>query len=502
MAQGNPSIKSLNKLPFWNHINRKKSRLRNLLYSVVLSILSSSLSFAQTPTSPSTQTFTPISVGSILDEQSNPNNLPKQGKNNSANGITADDIIRQQNESNAKRMGGVKPQVPPVDTQLLHEYILTQAKQTNQSKSAIQLDILQEIINEDLPSIAEEETVQRLKLTMNYINAFEEIQKMQQDSIPFSLKKAVYLIENAYFDNTMPYSVYMKNIKIKTDVLKTLMRREKISSNNNLGKNYLIQKLYSEKVVEYKEGKVSHIHDPYQYDFEDYLAEKDWSKMFVSKLLANGKGQCHSLPLLYLIFAEETNTKAWLSLAPEHSFIVFSDNSKKTFYNYETTNGNAVSYDWIMESGYINTEAIQNHIYLDTLDQDGLIATLLSDLVMGYTRKFGYDLFIETVIDEIIRIKPNSIQGQMLKADILVLIAKTEIQKNGNPPIEQLRLYPSAFIAYTKLLEQYDLIDNLGYVQMPKEKYEQWLTLLNDAKHIQEKELLNTKITSNAKETN
>lgn len=481
-------------------MNIQPKHLLIALLTITLVLLSNKM-YSQV-SSPKSVAFNPIATNKKQIVQSQTINIDPSQNYQPPMGMSADDVIRQANYQMMQHMGFSPPVIPPSDPIERHKFIIEGYKKSMESKGARQRAMVQEILNEDMPTIEQLETAERLKLTAHYRKAFSEIQKMQQDSVPFSLKRAVYLIENAYFDNTLPYSDYAKNIKIKTDGLKVLMKREKILPSNNLGKNYLIQKLYSEKVVEYKDGKVSRVHKPYQYDFEDYTGESDWTKMFVSKLLATGTGQCHSLPLLYLILAEETNTKAWLSLAPEHSFIVFSDNAKKTFYNYETTNGNSVSYDWMMESGYINTQAIQNHIYLDTLSKDGLIATLLADLVMGYTAKFGYDTFIETVSDEIIRIKPSSLQGQMLRADIMTLIAKAETKRNGNPPLEQFQLYPNLYKAYTQLMKQYDLIDNLGYVKMPKEKYEWWLSSLNDAKHTQEKQALKTKIKNDVKTTN
>ena len=280
------------------------------------------------------------------------------------------------------------------------------------------------------------------------------------------------------------------------------MKNEKISENNNLGKNYAIQKLFSEKITEYKDNKLYKTYNPFGYDFEDYTGLEDWSKMFVSKLLSTGKGQCHSLPLLYLILAEEINASAWLSLAPEHSFIQFSDNRKSLFYNFETTNGNSVSTDWIMESGYINTQAIKNGIYLDTLGKRELMSTLLADLVMGYTTKFGYDEFVFTMVDSLLATNPKSIQGQIFKADLLALKTNQALQKVGNPPIEKIKEYSEANVYYTDLMKQYEIIKNLGYMQMPSEMYNEWLLSLNSEKNKQEKQKLQTSIISNVKKNN
>lgn len=437
-----------------------------------------------------------------------PNQTVPHNNNNNQNhqhpttpmGATGQDIINQTNRQAMQNMGYNPPVVPPSDPTLRHQFILQQAQLANQTKQARQLAEIITLLNEDLPTIYDAEEAIRFHNTKHYRQAFSELLEMHNGKRPFSLKEAVFIIENAYSDNTLDKSDYLKRIKIKIDALKMLMKKEKISENNNLGKNYIIQKLFSERIVEYKDTVVWRVHKAYQYDFDDFLGEADWSKMFVTKLLKTGKGQCHSMPLLYLIFAEEINAKAWLSLAPEHSFVIFNDG--RTFYNYETTNGNPVSYDWLMESGYINSMAIKNRIYLDTLGQDGLMSTLLADLIMGYTDKFGYDNFMASMVDTLLSIYPKSIQGQIFKADLLVLETKTNLRKVGNPPVEQIPKYPEAHKSYSTLMQQYDFIDGLGYIQMPKEKYSAWLASLNNEKHKQENQKLKTAIIRNAKASN
>ncbi len=99
-------------------------------------------------------------------------------------------------------------------------------------------------------------------------------------------------------------------------------------------------------------------HKAFEYDFKDYLGEKDWSKMFVSKLLKTGSGQCHSMPQYYLMLAEAMGTEAFLALAPNHSYIRFIDDEGK-LRNIELTNGMFSTNTFLLESGYIKSEALQ-----------------------------------------------------------------------------------------------------------------------------------------------
>lgn len=410
-------------------------------------------------------------------------------------GGTANDVFRQNQNAANQRMGYEPPVVPPSNPVLTHQFIFQQAQKTSREQQ--QLPEVQKLLKKDIPVYPV--NAERLNTTRNYHQAYQALVDMQNGIQPFSLKQAVFLIENAWHDNSLNYEEYITNIEQKTAALTVLMKTEGIEPSNQLGKNYLIQKLLTERVTEYRNNTAYRVHQPFVYDFDDYMGEKDWSKMFVTKLLKTGKGQCHSLPLLYLILAEETETQAWLSLAPEHSFIMFSDQQNRSFYNYETTSGQIVSENWLMESGYINTTAIQNRIYLDTLSRKDLMATLLADLIMGYTNKFSYDNFVISMVENLLAFSPNSLQGQMFKAEILAIKTKMSLQKAGNPPVEQLSNYPEAQASYTALLRHYDYIDQLGYVEMPKEMYEQWLASLETEIRKREQQSLKNQLIKDAK---
>ena len=207
----------------------------------------------------------------------------------------------------------------------------------------------------------------RLIQESRFKNAYAELYRMYVGSQPFRIKRAVFITENAYLDRQMTYDEFNSQIAYRVKLLDSIMRKEKIA-NNDLGKNFAIQKLYSDGI--YNKGIL--IHPPFTYDFNDPFGDNDRTKPFVIKLLAKGNGQCISMPLLYLILAEELNAKAWLALAPEHSFIVFKDCINGHSYNFETTNGHITSDNWVMASGYINAN-----------DMDSLNSWLLNPAEWG-----------------------------------------------------------------------------------------------------------------------
>lgn len=318
----------------------------------------------------------------------------------------------------------------------------------------------------------------------SYKMAFEKLLRMDPNS--FSITKALFLVESAYDEKgKLTYEQFMQSINKGAAIVKQLLKREGLSDKDSLALNYGIQKLFRQTNSYYdSKTKQTYCIAPIKYDFEDYRGEKDYSKMFVSKLLKTGSGQCHSMPLLYLALAEALNAKAWLSLAPQHSFIQFRDKNNN-LVNFETTNGNIVSSNWLTQSGYINAMALKNHTYMDTLSQRNLYSQMMADLLLGYMHKYGYDRFAEQVRRQVLAINPNNLTARIVDANIKTQIAMQKINAAGKPKEEDLPKYPDAYKAYQAMQAAYAAIDNTGYQDMPKELYQRWLKSVEKEKKSQ-----------------
>lgn len=346
-------------------------------------------------------------------------------------------------------------------------------------------DLLGEL-NQDVNKKSASSSVNNV-ITENYQHAVAQLQEMVfLNNNTFSITDAIFLTENTYFDQKLSLVWFTNIIKSKVELCKDIMRKEKLDSSNNLSKNYAIQKLFSEKIDHYdiKTKKVKSV-TPFTYDFDDYKGDRQWENMFVSKLLFTGKGQCHSLPLMYLVLAEYLDAKAYLSLAPEHSYIQFYG-KKGNAYNFETTNGKLVSDSWLMQSGFINTNAIHNKTYMDTLGRKKLIASLMTDLILGYIYKFGEDHFTDETSGKIKQLDPDNLNILMLEANKLTSSTMKMIRAVGSPPLEKLSEYPAIYQQYQHLLTLYNRIDDLGYQKMPEEAYQDWLKSVEKEKQQQE----------------
>lgn len=337
-------------------------------------------------------------------------------------------------------------------------------------------------IQYDLPSYAGAQG------TEQYQDALGKLSGMLNGTVPLDLKDAVFLVENTYFEGQMEKSQYDKAIQELLLIARQKASEDKFNWDNPITKNVMLFRVLSDTLTIKNPSRERGYRTslPMQYDFEDYRGAQDWSKMFVSKLLVTKKGQCHSLPLLYLILCEEAGTDANLAYSPSHSYIKFQDKTGN-WYNLELTNGRIVSDAFIVGSGFVTSEAIKNGTYLEAKTKKQTIAQCLSDLAMGYVHKYGYDNFVNQCTDTILKHDPNNLSGLMLKANYQTNLFEYVVNQVGRPHPDILKeQFPEVY----QLLEERNItyrdVDNTGFREMPQEAYEHWLNSVNEEKEKQE----------------
>jgi hypothetical protein len=337
-------------------------------------------------------------------------------------------------------------------------------------------------------------------------NAFLELRGMLSDSIPSTFKRAVFLTENAYYGDRLRYEDYEVQIAFLTKLCFNIAKEGDLiyseSDKSEVEKYASIFRLMKDTVTFLMDNGKQFKTSPFSYDFDDFFGEKDWSKMFVTKLLASNKGNCHSLPFLYKILCEEMGAKAYLAMAPNHIYIKHW--AKKTgWFNTELTSGQFPIDAWIMASGYVHLSAVQNRVFMDTLSQKQSLAITLIDLAKGYERKFGSN----ADLDFIMKCADLTLEYYPLYVNALILKAETMKKKFEKLMILNKAEYPSDLFNVSEAKSLFDQMQNLylyihqiGYRQMPKDMYVNWLAELKREKEkYANKEIKNLKIETSEK---
>jgi hypothetical protein len=311
-----------------------------------------------------------------------------------------------------------------------------------------------------------------------YSKVYEELDSMLNNKKPISFKQAVFSTENLYLGNTLSYSKFEEYIFKLTVLTKYWMQFNPVQKygypdSNNVLKNYAIFRLLKDTINLSIAQDGEYMHLPYTYDFNDFFGRTDRKNMFVTKLLAFHSGNCHSMPYLYKILADELGATCWLSLAPNHIYI--KNRCKKIgWYNTELTSGEFPIDAWITTSGYIPIKAIQTGIYMDTLSSQQAIALCVLDLAKGYEfqSKNYYDGFILKCCDLVLQYHPVNVQAMLLKAETLKRIYEKQKKEKSE----------TAISTYQQMEQLYIKLFDLGYREMPEKMYLEWLTSVTKQK--------------------
>jgi len=304
--------------------------------------------------------------------------------------------------------------------------------------------------------------------------AYSKISGMlEKDSL--DLGRTIFLVENAYYGNTYNYQDYRNAIQESVKQCRLKIEDEKLNPNDNLTKNMMIFRYISDTLV-WRDmvTKKNYYHYPVKYDYDDYDSKDSYDSHFVTKLMRSGKGQCFSMPLYYLVLAEEMGAEAYFSLSPKHSFVKIQHEGK--WYNLELTCNAVLSDAHYMNSGYIKAEAIQNRLFLEPMDKRNTIASMLLQLARGYYDKYGYDDFYMECVNTAKQYLTNEVDAQILQSAYQTRLTLILAKLLNAPNPEKLKeVSPEAYVHYELMLSQYNQIDATGYQDIPEEIYARWL---------------------------
>lgn len=304
-----------------------------------------------------------------------------------------------------------------------------------------------------------------------YDDAYKSIDDMLNQKGQYSFKKAVLNTEYAYNQGKLDTAEVNRKIQFVAKFCKLILKNRELTYTEKdrvaVSKYAAIFSamcqatpvIVNNDTLQYK---------PFTYDFEDVFGHRDLANLFVSKLVNTQKGNCNSMPYLYKILAEELGVEASLALAPNHVYIKHNIKSIG-WYNTELTTGVFPQDSWLMASGFIHLDAIQNGIYLKAMDKQESLALCLVDLANAYNRAFPENdgIFPLQCAERALTAAPNLITALLLRA---------EVHKN-----QFIRLDKTSSAAkelLSKLNTEYSYIHKIGYRKMPEGMYLEWLTSL------------------------
>lgn len=315
-----------------------------------------------------------------------------------------------------------------------------------------------------------------------FVKAFSELKGMLNGTQKIDFLKAVYLVESSY-DISLTWEEFNKMFQDNLQLIMQLIKQDKLLPTDNLSKIMATYKFMADTTSVYVAAKEKNVvSKPMLYDFEDYAGKEDITKVFVSKLLRTGTGQCMSLPMLYYLFAKALGAEVNLAFAPQHSYIMFKDNLG-VWQNIELTGRIFTTNDFNWQSGFIKMEQVKSGIYMKPISEKETIAHLLTTLAITYARTFGTDDRVLEMALTANEHAPNDITSNMIMTGYA-----NELWKNV---VRQYQVYNLPEAQFTndekaqaikqtrdKLLSH--LYKDLGWSKIPDAAYKKWLDGVNE----------------------
>jgi regulator of sirC expression with transglutaminase-like and TPR domain len=149
----------------------------------------------------------------------------------------------------------------------------------------------------------------------------------------------------------------------------------------------------------------------YRYDLTHPLGE-DIHEKLLPTYLATRKGNCVSMPFLFVVLGQRLGLDVTAALAPMHIFVKYR-NDMGEWINLETTSGANPARDvWIRQQAPMSDEAIANGVYMRPLSRKETVATMALTLAEYYSKQHQHKRTI-AVSNLVLQYSPKSVEAML-----------------------------------------------------------------------------------------
>lgn len=302
--------------------------------------------------------------------------------------------------------------------------------------------------------------------------AINEIEQMLKGEITLNFKRAVYLVENAYYEGKLNWEDYNNEILRIKPVLDKMIDDRNLRRYKTAG-NWAIFTYMSDSIPE-------NDFTPYQYDFESFMNNSDKESYMVSRLLKTRKGNCRALPYFYKILADEVGVEAFIAIAPMHCYVKHRD-EQGNWWNLEMTTGSFSRSSFIMETFNVSETAIKSGLFMKSLSDEESVAYCIYDLLSYYEDKTGRysDDFTKRCYEIGLQYYPNS-QLQISKGNDLQFRLSNKMIEKGLRGYDDLVNYPELINEFEVMKATFKYLSEIGYSTMRKEDYQRMVYDVKD----------------------
>jgi regulator of sirC expression with transglutaminase-like and TPR domain len=269
-------------------------------------------------------------------------------------------------------------------------------------------------------------------------------------------------------------------IDIDTNLKKVDVMAAKIKTMPDYGPSSTA-KMQALKRYIYEPGEWNNF-QPYQYDLDDPLGTKLSNKL-LPRYLESKKGNCVTMPLLFVILGQRLGIDITAATAPLHILVKFKDEAGTT-YNLETTSGANPARDvWYREQMPMTEEAVANGVYLRPLTNKETAAVMVTTLAEHYFEQREFEKAI-TISDLTLEYYPRDVEAMVRKGSAYYrLLARYYLEKYRSP--DEIPDRTKGHFAYLSHhnLQWFAKAEALGWREPSKEDNEKYLQSVKEAKN-------------------
>lgn len=220
---------------------------------------------------------------------------------------------------------------------------------------------------------------------------------------------------------------------------------------------------------------------PYSYDLDDPFGANVHNKLLTA-YIASRKGNCVSMPLLFIVLGQKLGIDVTPSLAPNHVFVKYRD-SDGQFYNLETTSGAGFTRDvWMRQQFPMTDKALASGIYMRPLTKKEAVVVMVGTLLEFYGQQGLEDRSI-SMADLARRYSPKDVSIILEKRHAYFMMQKHEfVDKYARPADIPLGQRPRFTELDAQLKGLYEQAYALGWRPPDQASEESYLRTISRAK--------------------
>jgi regulator of sirC expression with transglutaminase-like and TPR domain len=175
-------------------------------------------------------------------------------------------------------------------------------------------------------------------------------------------------------------------------------------------------------------------HRPFKYDLEADPYGRTLAGAMLARYLATRKGNCVSMPTLFVVLAQKLGLNATFAMSPQHFFVKFRDESGR-WHNLETTTGGYPRRDALYQLDTPMTpSALKNGLYMRALSRkEAIVETMLSLLIRRYSDE-GKPEKVMAVADLALEFQPASVTAMLAKGQGYFLLLQRDFAQKYPAP--------------------------------------------------------------------